>query len=49
MVLVRNPAPAWKADALVNGGFKTISSEDLKGQYYVLVFYPLVRGPRAAA
>ena len=41
MGIVRNPAPAWKADAFVNGGFQTISSEELKGKYYVLVFYPL--------
>ena len=30
--LIRNPAPAWKADALVGEEFKTISSADLKGQ-----------------
>jgi len=41
MTIVRNKAPAWKADAVVNEDFTTISSEDLKGKYYVLVFYPL--------
>jgi len=32
MTIVRNPAPAWKADAVVDEDFKTISSADLKGK-----------------
>jgi alkyl hydroperoxide reductase subunit AhpC len=39
--IVRNPAPAWKADAVVNEEFTTIASSDLAGKYYVLLFYPL--------
>jgi hypothetical protein len=31
MVLVRNPAPAWKADAVVNGGFQTSNYKDFSG------------------
>ena len=39
--LVGNTAPAWSADALVNGEFKTLSSADYKGKWKVLYFYPL--------
>ena len=34
--LVRQQAPAWSADAVVDEDFKTITSESLKGKYYVL-------------
>jgi alkyl hydroperoxide reductase subunit AhpC len=34
------PAPAFKATALVNGEFKTISLADYAGKYVVLFFYP---------
>ena len=30
--IVRNQAPTWKADAVVNEAFTTISSTDLKGK-----------------
>jgi alkyl hydroperoxide reductase subunit AhpC len=39
--LVGNQAPFFKAEALVNGEFKTISSDDYKGKWTVLFFYPL--------
>ena len=39
--LVGNTAPEWKADAVVNSEFKTLSSADYKGKWKVLFFYPL--------
>ena len=40
--IVRQPVPAFTANALVKGGeFKKISTEDMKGKYSVLFFYPL--------
>ncbi|MCM2350154.1 MAG: peroxiredoxin [Bacteriovoracaceae bacterium] len=39
--LVGNPAPYFKAEALVNGESKTISLDDYKGKWKVLFFYPL--------
>jgi alkyl hydroperoxide reductase subunit AhpC len=39
--IVGNPAPFFKAEALVNGAFKTISLDDFKGKWKVLFFYPL--------
>lgn len=42
MVLtIRKPAPAFTADAVVDGEFKTVSLSDYKGKYVVLFFYPL--------
>jgi alkyl hydroperoxide reductase subunit AhpC len=38
---VQSPAPFWRTTALVDGDFKTISSEDYKGKWLVLFFYPL--------
>ncbi len=38
---VTQPAPDFKADALVNGEFKQISLSDYKGKKVVLFFYPL--------
>jgi len=40
-VLVGKNAPEFKAEAVVNGDFKTISLSDYKGKYVVLFFYPL--------
>ncbi|KAF9437963.1 Peroxiredoxin-2 [Entomortierella beljakovae] len=34
-------APAFKANAVVDGAFKEVSLDDYKGQYVVLFFYPL--------
>jgi len=39
--LVTRPAPKFEAQALVNGGFKSVSLDDYKGKYLVLFFYPL--------
>jgi len=38
---VQEPAPEFRATAVVNGGFKEISLSDYKGRYLVLFFYPL--------
>ena len=40
-VLVGKKAPDFKAQAVVNGDFKTVSLSDYKGKYVVLFFYPL--------
>jgi len=40
-VQVRKPVPKWKSEALLeDGSFGELSSDDFKGQYYVLFFYP---------
>eukprot|EP01059_Diplonema_ambulator_P029946 TRINITY_DN4997_c0_g1_i1.p1 TRINITY_DN4997_c0_g1~~TRINITY_DN4997_c0_g1_i1.p1 ORF type:complete len:217 (+),score=65.13 TRINITY_DN4997_c0_g1_i1:55-705(+) len=39
--LVTQPAPGFKAQAVVNGAIKQVSLEDYKGKYVVLFFYPL--------
>ncbi|KAF0691153.1 Aste57867_17577 [Aphanomyces stellatus] len=38
---VRKPAPAFTAQAVVNGEFEEISLSDFAGKYVVLFFYPL--------
>ncbi|ETK87531.1 peroxiredoxin-2, partial [Phytophthora nicotianae] len=38
---IRHPAPAFTADAVVDGEFKTVSLSDYKGKYVVLFFYPM--------
>merc|ERR1712061_582883 len=38
---VQKPAPAFKAQAVVDGQFKEVSLEDYKGKYVVVYFYPL--------
>ncbi|MBI3794853.1 MAG: peroxiredoxin [Nitrospinae bacterium] len=40
-VLVGRPAPDFKADAVADGKFETISLSQYKGKYVVLFFYPL--------
>lgn len=41
-VLVQQPAPDFKADAVMaDGSFKQVSLADYKGKYVVLFFYPL--------
>ncbi|MCX6111041.1 MAG: peroxiredoxin [Proteobacteria bacterium] len=40
-VLVGKNAPDFKAEAVVNGDFKTISLSDYRGKYVWLFFYPL--------
>lgn len=39
--IVGNPAPDFKADALVKGDFQNLSLADYKGKWKVLFFYPL--------
>ena len=39
--LVGQKAPAFKGQAVVKGEIKAISSEDYKGKWLVLFFYPL--------
>jgi len=39
--LVQKPAPDFKATAMINGEFKTISLSDYRGKHVVLFFYPL--------
>eukprot|EP01138_Halocafeteria_seosinensis_P006247 gb/GECG01006388.1/.p1 GENE.gb/GECG01006388.1/~~gb/GECG01006388.1/.p1 ORF type:complete len:280 (+),score=47.61 gb/GECG01006388.1/:1-840(+) len=38
---VKQPAPTFEADALVNGEFKKVKLSEYKGKYVVLFFYPL--------
>ena len=38
---IGDPAPDFKADALVGKEFKSISLDDFKGKWLVLLFYPL--------
>ena len=39
--LVGNPAPSWKTMAYQQGEFKELSSDNYKGKWYMLFFYPL--------
>lgn len=39
--LVRSKAPAFSAKAVIDGKITTVSSSDLIGKYWVLIFYPL--------
>ena len=41
MSLIGQQEPAWKAVAYVNGEQKVISSDDYKGKWHVLYWYPL--------
>ena len=41
MTLVGQKAPEWTAPAFVKGEQKTISSEDYKGKWYLIYWYPL--------
>jgi len=38
---VQKHAPAFTADSVINGEFKTITLNDFKGKYLVIFFYPL--------
>ena len=40
MSLIGKKVGCFKVQAYVNGGFKEVSSEDLKGKWSVFVFYP---------
>lgn len=39
--LVAEKAPEWKAQALINGEIKEVSSKEFDGKWKVLFFYPL--------
>jgi peroxiredoxin (alkyl hydroperoxide reductase subunit C) len=41
MTIIGQPEPAWKAVAFVNGEQKTITSDDYRGKWHVLYWYPL--------
>ncbi len=41
MSMVGQKAPAWRGTAYAKGQQKTIKSEDYKGKWYVLYWYPL--------
>ncbi|KAJ3108469.1 hypothetical protein HDU97_001176 [Phlyctochytrium planicorne] len=41
VIKVKSQAPAFKADAVINKEFKSISLDDYKGKWVVLFFYPL--------
>lgn len=38
---IRKPAPAFEGNAVINGKIQKISSNDYRGQWVVLLFYPL--------
>ena len=38
--IINQQIPEFSVDAFVNGDFKTITSEDLKGKWAILFFYP---------
>jgi len=40
-VQISKPAPDWSATAVVDGKFQDLKLENFKGQYLVLLFYPL--------
>lgn len=40
MSLINQPIPAFKAEAFHSGEFKTVTSEDTKGQWSIFLFYP---------
>merc|ERR1719342_1837349 len=39
--MISKPAPAWEANAVVDGQFKNLKLSDYKGKYLVFFFYPL--------
>ena len=40
MAKINQPIPTFKAQAYHNGEFKTITSDDVKGQWSIFLFYP---------
>lgn len=40
MSILNKQLPEFKADAFHNGEFKTVSSEDVKGNWAIFLFYP---------
>ena len=41
MIRIGQPEPAWSATAYVNGEQRTIGSDDYRGRWHVLYWYPL--------
>ncbi len=41
MSMIGKPAPQWKSAAYVSGEQKSISSDDYKGKWHILYWYPL--------
>lgn len=40
-IQIGSPAPDFKGQAVVDGGFKEVKLADYKGKWLVLYFYPL--------
>ena len=40
-IQVSRPVPTWKTQALVGRDFRTLSLDDYRGRWVVLLFYPL--------
>ena len=40
MAMINKSIPEFKAEAFVNGEFKTITSDDVKGKWSIFLFYP---------
>lgn len=38
--MINQPIPEFKTQAFVDGGFTTISSDDIKGKWAIFMFYP---------
>ena len=38
--IINQEIPEFSADAYVNGEFKTVTSEDVKGNWAIFLFYP---------
>ena len=38
--IINQEIPEFKAEAFVNGEFKTITSDDVKGKWAIFMFYP---------
>ena len=38
--IINQAIPEFSADAYVNGEFKTITSDDVKGSWAIFLFYP---------
>ncbi|CAN0484141.1 unnamed protein product, partial [Discosporangium mesarthrocarpum] len=43
--IINNPAPGFKAKAVVDGEIVDVSTDDYKGTWVVLLFYPKVCKP----
>ncbi len=41
LLLVKKLAPSWSCNAVLDGQITKLSSNDLKGEYNIILFYPL--------